>query len=191
MRTDRIVSRWATRAAGALALVCMPTVALAGWTPWCSEETAPVECPPGQAATGIQCSGDYCDNVSLYCSSATGGVSFVPNAEWSPWFSEELGSGFFGAWANRHLCTFGNSMGVVTGIRCSGDYCDNVSVRCAKVVRATPQGISDVPVSINSCNWTNPISEETPSYVSWTNFMSGVLCLGDYCDDKQLLYCGW
>jgi hypothetical protein len=188
MRTRKIVPRWAIRVAGTLALVCVPTMALAeGWTPWASEEDAPLTCGNGQGAIGFACAGPYCDSVSLNCAYAADGITFW-QPQWSRYFSEETSTGPFGAWYNQHICLSNSgSFGVVTGIDCDGPYCDNISLQCSTPVKPTPQGFRNV--SLTNCFWSDWVSEEAPSSVTYWTFIAGVQCRGPYCDDKRFYYC--
>lgn len=92
-------------------------------TAWISEESASssVTCDSGLSAYGIECSGDYCDHVRLYCSSEGFPTLATSGSSWTAYASEEGGS--VSCPANA----------VVTGIRCSGDYCDNISLECTPV----------------------------------------------------------
>ena len=47
----------------------------------CSEETGTCECPAGKAMYGMECDGEWCDNNTIYCWSATTGHSY-----WTPVF---------------------------------------------------------------------------------------------------------
>jgi hypothetical protein len=137
------------------------------WTDFVSEEQGegrPALCASG-AATGLRCSGRYCDNVSLLCSGPAQG-----DGSWGPYFSEE-GSA-------EHVCPEGQ---FVTGLRCSGRYCDNVSLRCSSL----PQ------LSIKSCHWTHDISEESGGTVQYGSgvYLRGVRCSGRYCDNLRSYVC--
>ncbi len=69
----------------------------------------------------IACKGRYCDNMILTYEVAE---QSVKDCYWSAAFSEE--EGYFKN-AHHHICSRGKA---VTGMRCSGSYCDNISVRC-------------------------------------------------------------
>jgi hypothetical protein len=64
---------------------------------------------------GVSCTGAYCDNIWLECNTPSGNPNpTFSNCAWtSSWFSEEQGAVLFGT--NRFL----------SGIWCSGAYCDN------------------------------------------------------------------
>jgi len=96
---------------------CQPTRAARAdsyWTPRFSEEGTNYQfCNAGYWATGLSCSGRYCDNVSIQCSRMT---NVTPqNCYWSGWVSEE-GSG---------RLNFGSGY-YARGAQCSGRYCDNM-----------------------------------------------------------------
>jgi hypothetical protein len=140
------------------------------WSPWFSEE------PPGQyvcpgGIEGARCNNRYCDNTSLYCK---GGAIGVSAGTWSPyWISEERPN-------NQFRCP---SNSVAVGMRCSGRYCDNISLRCDPVNR-----------NLTGCRWSDWISEESGgsrrNWVSWPGrYLVGVQCRGSYCDDRRFLHC--
>lgn len=137
------------------------------WTGYTSEETPPLICPWGEAVQGAHCTGRYCDNTSLYCTSTGRGSGF---STWTPYFSEE-GSGS------------GDCVGAdmwMTGIGCQGSYCDNVSMLCSQFI-GTWTG---------SCWWSGWYSEEQPPfYASWGYYIKGIKCSGKYCDNKRYRYC--
>jgi len=90
-------------------------------TPWVSEEQpGGALCPQNYIADGIRFRGSYSDDVSLYCVPA----QFPPqgvNCTSSPWFSEEQPPQTF------DVNFYSYAGAVVTGVKCSGSYCDNYS----------------------------------------------------------------
>ena len=70
----------------------------------------------------------------------------------------------------------------VSGIRCSGRYCDNIEITCTKIPGAT----------VGSDNlWTPWVSEENSSPAlcgPGPNLIAGFACNGGYCDNVSL-YC--
>ena len=54
-------------------------------------------------------------------------------------------------------------------------------------MKPTPQGFLDV--SLTNCFWSDWVSEEAPSSVTYWTFIAGVQCRGPYCDDKRFFYC--
>jgi len=85
---------------------------------------------------------------------------------WTPFTSEEQGEN------SPALC----STGLVSGLRCSGRYCDNVSLACAVAGVAT------------AGTWGPYFSEEAPAEQICPDgeFVSGLRCKGRYCDDMSL-----
>src|SRR5690606_32440259 len=62
------------------------------WTPATSEEdgaASPAQCASG-LVSGLRCTGRYCDNMALKCSSGQA----LGERSWSPYFSEEGNSAF-------------------------------------------------------------------------------------------------
>jgi hypothetical protein len=143
---------------------------LRSWTAYTSEETPPIECPNGQALQGVDCTGDYCDNIAIYCET-TGRISGW--STWLPYFSEE-GTGS----ANEGHCVSGDMW--MTGLNCQGSYCDNLTMRCTQLVGSWT----------GMCWWSDWYSEEqAPFYASGGTYIKGIECSGGYCDNKRYRYC--
>lgn len=138
-----------------------------GWTPYTSEEYAPIICDGGSLISAVQCSGSYCDNIRAYCQ-PTGGIR--GNSYWTTYFSEE---GY-----NYRLCDAGYW---VTGIACSRSYCDNISLQCSYISN----------VQATNCYWTGWMSEENGGYLGFGNgyYATGVQCNRSYCDNKRYYVC--
>jgi hypothetical protein len=88
-----------------------------------------------------------------------------------------------------HVCYTQWGLGAVTAIECQGDYCDNIRVECGAPWQwGGPEGAQ--MLTLGSCYWTSAsYSEEPPSSVNFSGFIAGVLCEGDYCDNKRFLVC--
>ncbi|MCP4747481.1 MAG: hypothetical protein GY874_15260 [Desulfobacteraceae bacterium] len=135
------------------------------WTAYVSEEDSPAYCSDGYLVGSADCSGEYCDNISLFCDQ-DGEYNSHGQSYWTQPFSEEEGTGF---------CKFGY---FITGISCSGNYCDNISIEC-----------SDIG-DWSNCYWTGSHSEENDlGHFSAGYFAVGVKCSGDYCDNKSYYVC--
>ena len=143
---------------------------LRSWTAYTSEEYPPLECPYGYAAQGVDCDGSYCDNVALYCTDTGRQTGWTT---WGPNFSEE-GSGS----ADEGHCVGGDAW--VTGVNCSGSYCDNLSLRCSQIIGS----------STGTCWWSAWYSEEQGSFFgNGGTYLKGMECDGSYCDNKRYRYC--
>jgi len=178
------------------------------WTSYVSEEGgSPLRfCNAwDEAAVGFGCSGRYCDNVRLLCETMPFGTTLDGATDYlSPWFSEEhddvtlvvFDSGY---WNNEfdenyHICQYsdvahGGYAGLVSGIRCRGSYCDDISLECTQPVKFTASG--KVKVNTTNCQWTaNTYSEEQGSVDFGSNrYFVGAKCFGSNCDNKQFLLC--
>lgn len=190
--------------AAAVGLVASTAFAATYWTGWVSEESGgPVAgCSAWtEAAVGFGCSGSYCDNVRLLCETLPFGAKVNQATDyWSGWFSEEhdgYGTYHSEGWyryedENYHVChSYDNQPGVVTGIRCSGSYCDNISVECSQLI-VQRGGIlgPTLPVGVTNCAWTGWYSEEQGSVDFGDNrYITGVECAGSRCDDKRFYVC--
>jgi len=170
------------------------------WTRWVSEEYGgpPAYCQASnEGAVGAACSGRYCDNVRLYCETFPYGITLDSNTRyWTGFFSEEIKGprlGTLEGWyplyeQNTEVCNGGSTGGIVQGMRCSGSYCDNISLKCAVPVRWV-NGVRD-PATMKNCAWSGWYSEEQGSKdFGWNRYISGVRCSGRYCDNKQYYVC--
>merc|ERR1740123_2025956 len=92
------------------------------------------ECTKGMAATWIECSGKFCDNLRFECAKPIQWmIDETEDATVTDWFSEED--------AGRMDCPEGK---VVTGVECRqkvtwclrkcGDYCDFKRLRCRSIL---------------------------------------------------------
>ena len=186
----------------ALLSVSLPAVAIApaSWSQWISEENGGpwAFCgPTNQAISGVRCSGSYCDNVSVRCETLPYGIT-MQHFSVSETFSEEdngIGTTSSEGWyryddSNSHVCKWAGSSGIMTGFRCQGRYCDNITLECA-----TPMthfaGVTE-PAELTDCSWSAYYSEEDPWFaygVGANRYISGVRCQGRYCDNKSYYVC--
>jgi hypothetical protein len=170
------------------------------WTRWVSEENGgpPAYCQQwNEGAVGAGCSGSYCDNVRLLCETFPYGITLDSSTNrWTGFFSEEesgLGSVTSAGWyrydgSTYEVCHRSNTGGIVQGIRCSGRYCDNISLECSVPVRWV-NGVRD-PATMTNCSWSGWYSEEQGSKDFGSNrYITGVKCSGRYCDNKQYYVC--
>ena len=95
---------------------CTPTAGTRGastWTSYFSEEGTNWRfCSANQWVTGLACRGNYCDDISLQCTTMTGIARH--NCYWTGWISEENGG----------YLSFGNNY-LAIGAQCNGNNCDN------------------------------------------------------------------
>jgi hypothetical protein len=171
----------------------------AWWTPWISEENGVATCDDfEEAARGFGCSGKYCDNVQLLCDVLPfGAFPDTENRYWTGYFSEEhdqYSTWYSGGWypwdnENYEVCYgWDTTPGLVTGIDCSGSYCDNIRLECTQIV----QLVYGVPywLGVTNCSWSGWYSEEQGSVdFGWNRFITGVECQGSYCDNKRFYVC--
>lgn len=84
--------------------------------------------------------------------------------------------------------TCGNKL--ITGLKCAGGFCDNLTPVCGKVVRNIydirwTQFVSDEGGAVASCNVSNPY--ERGDYPNGEPaFITGLSCNGRYCDNIAL-----
>jgi hypothetical protein len=190
-----------------LALATLTVAATASaanyWTSWVSEESGGPQagCTAwNEAVSGQGCSGSYCDNLRLLCTTLPFGATIdSTSVHESGWFSEEtdgtatwVSEGWYKHDAdNSHVCNWGNSPpAFITGIRCSGKYCDNIKVECGEAT-APWFGNQRLAVGVTNCSWTGWYSEEQGTAINFgTNrYATGVECNGSYCDQKRFYVC--
>lgn len=138
------------------------------WSINTSEEYQPVGCGAGNLIPSMRCTGSYCDNVGIYCSSQ---VATFGDQYWTSYFSEES--------TNYRTCNSGYWM---TGLVCRGSNCDDISIQCTRV---TNRGTG-------TCRWADrTFSEEFPntynSPAGW--FARGLACSGSKCDNLRIYEC--
>jgi hypothetical protein len=170
-------------AATGLAALLTPAAAEATtqWLPAFSEEQPDGQYCPGwnERVTRTHCWGDFCDNIELYCAELPPELGEYDDWKMAGWTSEEY---------NAIECTFANAgdFGAITGMKCSGGYCDNINVEC---------GHPEPGHSLSDCYWTLWVSEEGGgiSYFSGSQALEkgarGIQCAGDYCDSMRYLAC--
>lgn len=153
------------------------------WSQFTSEETQPLTCRLGTFVTGLRCTGRYCDNVALRCSDQRLPIE-IHDRFWSENISEESGRNKVGHRIESE--EFGFVIGVISGIACSGSYCDNVSVEFTVLHNA----------EFKNCFWTSWVSEESggtweldPGRYPAAVYPAAVQCRGSYCDDKRFELC--
>lgn len=142
--------------------------AASSWTSYFSEEgTGYKTCSSGYSVRGIQCSGDYCDNIRLYCSNSTFPSLTTSDYYWTDFASEEEG------WVE---CDYGY---VVTGVACDGDYCDDIALRCTAVKYSY----------LNDDYTGGRVSDETSASYATTYYrIDGFTITGDYGDNLYPWY---
>lgn len=148
------------------------------WTDYFSEEDPPGVCSGTRLMRGFECEGSYCDDLRIDCSLISVGDQL--DSSWSDYFSEE------GSYPeDAGICPPGSW---VTGIDCSGSYCDNVSIRCTEVVYPANHSIYSTAID---CAWSDWRSEEDPAwYTGSTNrFVNRVQCSGSNCDEMRFHVC--
>ncbi len=145
----------------------------------CQAESITVGGGPNQpiGATNAFCGGRYCDDNWLFCGSLPAGVVVKSTTRWSGFISEEAPN-------NQAICgSIGNVTGALDGVRATGSYSDNISIRCLDITLPT-QGFN------LACSWTPYFSEEQ-GFASFPagSFAAGVRCSGRYCDNLSYYAC--
>jgi len=101
----------------------------ARWTGSFSEEKSSwTSCPSHQFVTRIQCRGSYCDDKRLLCAPLRSGSGMQSSGliHYSGLFSEENG-GTMSCPSDYYL----------VGMKCDGKYCDNLRLKCRKVISSS------------------------------------------------------
>jgi len=149
-----------------------------------SDELAPAICAEGWEVVGAGCIGDFCDDVEIMCKPVRAGVT-LGAPSWTAAFSEETNTSFTSCHVDGISgcqIQFGTSCdeGVVTGISCANNYCDDVALQCRPLTSG----------SLANCAWTEAVTDET----RWNVFTAGkvataALCQGDNCDNMSYFVC--
>jgi hypothetical protein len=166
------------------------------WTEWISEEgNLPSSCNNGfDGAIGFACAGSNCDNVKLACARVPGGLLLDEGTtRWSEHFSEEGAK----SGQNLRLCNAIVPSGIVTGIHCTGRYCDNIALECTSPMSLRFEfqfphfRVEKRPATLTGCGWSGWLSEEDGGVFNFSkgNFITGVECGGSYCDNKRFFVC--
>jgi hypothetical protein len=130
------------------------------------EDSGEATCNDGYAVKGIECDGKHCDNKKLYCCADNLPTIDPNNRIESPWFSEEYSDGFVDE--NR----------VLSGLACSGRYCDNLKMSMHGFEVGIPP--------IQSSWWQDWFSEEQGYDNCRDNgYVAGIKCSGRYCDNLR------
>ncbi len=152
------------------------------WTGWFSEEQGWKQCPAGTAMKGLKCKGKYCDNKSLLCHRLPKVAAITASKSRSNPFSEEQ----YSYSVSHHSHNYHYNGNPVTGMHCSGRYCDNI--RLEYTVGAA--------VSTAQCQMAPYISEEKKRGIGnifvcpgEDRFVAGMACQGNYCDNVSLFCC--
>lgn len=152
------------------------------WTSSFSEEGRNYQyCPSRTALKGIQCSGGYCDNISLYC----GELGSRNRGQWKKRISEERRGGSdtvngIVVRKNDYMQRCG-VRGYITGMQCTGGSCDNISLYCSTFKNKKPR----------NCSWTSWISEEHGGRLIFGSkkYAVAMECKGSRCDNKRFYVC--
>lgn len=145
-----------------------PVGQLVEWTSWFSEEDGGYSEALSDFIVGIGCDSGRCDNKRLVV--VKSGTSPVGgNEAWTDWFSEEDG-GHVGCDGSR----------VVSQIRCEGDNCDNMQLRCSNLRNG-------FRTTYNDFEYVDYFSEEEGERICPSGYyLNGIRCRGSDCDDISL-----
>ncbi len=142
------------------------------WTNFFSEEGSGRQtCDRGYAIAGIKCQGNYCDNKQLLCRSYPSKRN--DSSYWhSSVISEEGPNASFRTDKPVNL-------GFLSGLGCSGGYCDNISFKVLVTTGMQHTG---------GWEWKPFFSEEYPSQgvCKPNQFVTGIGCKGKYCDNISI-----
>jgi hypothetical protein len=154
--------------------VCRPNLPACVWTAEFSEEgSAQQHCPSGFAMRGASCSGSNCDNIALYCCPYSASPDPGATKSWSAYFSEEHGGQLYPPSAATRF---------LSGLRCRGNYCDDVSMEYLTSSRLRFQ---------DQCYQSPWFSEEGAAQQKCPEgqWVAGMACRGNNCDDLSLFCC--
>jgi len=140
--------------------------------------------------TYSRCTGSYCDNNFFYCSrlrNTDGTFMDGVTVDWNgmdghydtaPFSEEGAAEGHCGPPGNENKFD-----GIVTGLRASGKYSDNLQLECTRL--ANPNFFDG-----KQCDWTLPFSEEQGMIRFPAGYIAvGARCSGRYCDNISWHIC--
>jgi len=145
------------------------------WTSWTSEEYPPIGCNGNNTLVNkAKCRGSKCDDIQWYCEHSNGVRG--SGQYWTGYFSEE-GASYGG---NSRTCLPGYW---VTGLSCTGNYCDNIALQCTQM--------NNISWSASSCYWTSWFSEEYGGLQTFPGYYYavGAKCSGSNCDNMSYYVC--
>jgi len=146
-----------------------PSAALSWLTSSTSEEKQPITCGDN-LVTGMRCTGGYCDNIRLRCSSQRFDTG---NRRWQNWTWD-------GNFIPSARCGYNQ---VITGVACKDSWCGKISIECTT--------LREYRVLTNDCEPSGTISEEGSGRIGFTAdyYAVAVSCQGLWCDDKEFRIC--
>lgn len=153
------------------------------WGNSTSEETQPSVCGFGDLVSGFACTGGYCDNVRPECQSTR---LPVLSRFWTEPISEERsGDTCVNIDGENIRCPHYQQLcgttGFLSGVACSGPYCDNLSSECVYLRDFVRTG----------CYWSTWVSEENGGTLLFPTgyYAAGAECNGPYCDNLRFYVC--
>jgi len=145
-------------------------------TPSSAPGRPPWACPSGFAMSGLKCEGANCSYLTPTCCPyrpSSNGDTAAKYREARP-FSEETNSSGGGNGVE-------SATEFVAGVRCSGNYCDNITASLVGTPNLKNGG---------ACRWTAKFSEETKGGACASyEFVAGMRCFGSNCDQVSLKCC--
>ena len=149
-----------------------------------------VQCPVNHVGFGGSCTGDYCDDFTYYCTGIQDSAYRVYG------YDESEVSQWFGHTTDKMEPFYCPENQVTVSVRCMGDYCDDMSFKCAPVKLLSRESnwtqapaITFANTVDDGCKWSQRLSDETNTVNCPSDtFLRGLRCEGDYCDDL-FLYC--
>ncbi len=145
------------------------------WQPYFNEsqgENREYLCVNGMA--GMRVKGEWNYLISLLCRPTnSAGLTVDSGQMFSPPISENRANTYY-------TCPRGE---VAVGMKCSGQWCDDVLLACARV------DPSRVELTDN-CGWTGNLDKQgDEENIDLLNYITGVSCAGGWCYAKSLRHC--
>jgi len=144
-----------------------------------TKKNARNECNINRWCNGVRCNSDdtkcYLMNGAIKDSSDSSQIFYWKFCDgtctWTDWFSEEDGM------PPPDDNVSNDKRSAITGLRCRGAYCDDISVRICDNLQLS-----------GDYTETSHISEENPTKLCFSDkpVVSSIVCWGYYCDDKVL-----
>ena len=145
-----------------------------GFSRWAeaTSSLADQSCRHGYAVRDAVCRGSWCSKITPLC------CRYIAKDE-----SARYSVTNFTISEERPRNIVESNQSFLAGIKCHGDYCDNIGTMFLS---------SRVLVNTGDCGWYPPFSEEVRGLRCRNHqFAAGVRCSGRYCDNLELKCCAY
>lgn len=144
-----------------------------------SEEDPPRTCPRGSIVTSFNCTGDFCDNISIICTRLDDFA--VGHQHWTRWVESGGESLAFCAEIDPEIDLSPPVDGFMSGIACRGGNCDDISMHCTR--------FTGVMIDEPRCTTSRHSDENRALGIPPGFAIAAIRCSGRHCDNKDITFC--